>query len=211
MINIGHIFYMIFGSCSKPAHDISSRQCLKKCVIDEIVFTPDSLFTQQTCRYQCTQILGAGGSGAQACFLQKTYFAIGVSKHHVQNGGNLHFGQHFFSQYAGALHQVHHGSDALAGDVGEGMPMTEPFDGNAQSPATGHLALVDRTPAAGGEHGPPRSISYQLNAAKFPNHRDLAGFAFESSALDLVNALEREKRDGKARRMAVEPPQSEEF
>jgi hypothetical protein len=90
--------------------------------------------------------------------------------------------------------------------------MTEPFDGNAQSPATGHLALVDRTPAAGGDTDRgPRSISYRLIAAKFPNRRDLAGFAFESSALDLVNALEREKRDGKAGRMAVEPPQSEEF
>lgn len=29
-----------------------------------------------------------------------------------------------------------------------------------------------------------RSISYQMNAAKFPVHRDLAGFEFESSPVD---------------------------
>ena len=103
-----------------------------------------------------------------------------------------------------------------------------------------------------------RSISYQMNAAKFPAHRDLAGFEFESSpvdrnlvgqlatcaftetahnavfiggpgtgkthlvtaigvagiarqgkrvrfysTVDLVNALEREKREGKAGRIAL--------
>jgi hypothetical protein len=50
--------------------------------------------------------------------------------------------------------------------------------------------LIERLLQAENTDRGPRSISYHLNAAKFPNRRDLAGFAFESSALDLVNLLE---------------------
>ena len=115
-----------------------------------------------------------------------------------------------------------------------------------------HLLQAEHTDRA------MRSVSHQMNAAKFPVHRDLAGFSFESSTVDqnlikqlatlsftdtgqnavliggpgtgkthlataiavsgialqgkrvrfystvdLVNVLEREKRDGKAGRLAM--------
>lgn len=41
-----------------------------------------------------------------------------------------------------------------------------------------HLLDVEHTDRA------MRSISYQLHAAKFPVHRDLAGFEFEQSKVD---------------------------
>ncbi|OYZ43720.1 MAG: AAA family ATPase [Acidovorax sp. 16-64-162] len=67
-----------------------------------------------------------------------------------------------------------------------------------------------------------RSVSYQMHTAKFPVHRDLAGFDFECSPVDkklieqlasmafteqahnvVLNALEQEKAQGKAGRIAA--------
>lgn len=52
-------------------------------------------------------------------------------------------------------------------------------------------ALVEQLLSAEGAERELRSISYQMKAARFPAHRDLASFEFEGSAIDteLINKL----------------------
>ncbi len=57
--------------------------------------------------------------------------------------------------------------------------------------ALGPEALVEQLLSAEGAERELRSISYQMKAARFPAHRDLASFEFEGSAIDaeLINKL----------------------
>jgi DNA replication protein DnaC len=57
--------------------------------------------------------------------------------------------------------------------------------------ALGPEALVEQLLSAEGAERELRSISYQMKAARFPAHRDLASFEFEGSVIDaeLINKL----------------------
>ncbi len=67
--------------------------------------------------------------------------------------------------------------------------------------------LVGHLLQAEGADRAMRSVSHQMHAARFPVHRDLAGFDFERVrfywTVDRVNALEQEKAQGKAGRIAL--------
>jgi DNA replication protein DnaC len=90
------------------------------------------------------------------------------------------------------------------------MPMPEPFDGYVENPArvsstclvtvlrnrysvpcelAGQMVSTRLYPTrvvvvAEGTDRAMRSVSYQMSAARFPAHRDLAGFDFEASKVD---------------------------
>jgi hypothetical protein len=44
--------------------------------------------------------------------------------------------------------------------------------------------LIEHLLQAGGTDRALRSVNYQMHAAKFPAHRDLAGFDFDASKVD---------------------------
>ena len=66
-----------------------------------------------------------------------------------------------------------------------------------------HLLQAEHTDRA------MRSVSHQMHAAKFPAHRDLAGIVTQGkrvrfySSVDLLNALEKEKRDGRVGQYSI--------
>ncbi len=63
--------------------------------------------------------------------------------------------------------------------------------GMARLKAMDHEALVHQLIKAEGAHREVRSMAYQMRSARFPNHRDLTGFAFDQAQVDeaLVHQL----------------------
>jgi DNA replication protein DnaC len=56
--------------------------------------------------------------------------------------------------------------------------------GIARLKSLDHEALLHQLIKAEGAHREVRSMAYQMRAARFPHHRDLAGFAFEQAQVD---------------------------
>ena len=56
--------------------------------------------------------------------------------------------------------------------------------GIARLKSLDHEALLHQLIKAEGAHREVRSMAYQMRAARFPHHRDLAGFAFEHAQVD---------------------------
>lgn len=56
--------------------------------------------------------------------------------------------------------------------------------GLARLKAMDHEALVHQLIKAEGAHREVRSMAYQMRSARFPNHRDLTGFAFDQAQVD---------------------------
>jgi len=56
--------------------------------------------------------------------------------------------------------------------------------GMARLKAMDHEALVHQLIKAEGAHREVRSMAYQMRSARFPNHRDLTGFAFDQAQVD---------------------------
>lgn len=56
--------------------------------------------------------------------------------------------------------------------------------GMARLKAMDHEALVHQLIKAEGAHREVRSMAYQMRSARFPNHRDLTGFAFDQAQID---------------------------
>ena len=56
--------------------------------------------------------------------------------------------------------------------------------GMARLKAMDHEALLHQLIKAEGAHREVRSMAYQMRAARFPHHRDLAGFAFDQAQVD---------------------------
>ena len=56
--------------------------------------------------------------------------------------------------------------------------------GMARLKAIDHEALVHQLSKAEGAHREVRSMAYQMRSARFPNHRDLTGFAFDQAQVD---------------------------
>lgn len=54
----------------------------------------------------------------------------------------------------------------------------------ARLKAMDHEALVHQLIKAEGAHREVRSMAYQMRSARFPNHRDLTGFAFDQAQVD---------------------------
>jgi len=72
-----------------------------------------------------------------------------------------------------------------------GMASTWPeLLGTARMKALDHEALMHQLIKAEAAHREVRSMAYQMRAARFPTHRDLAGFVFEQAQVD--EALVRE-------------------
>ena len=56
--------------------------------------------------------------------------------------------------------------------------------GIARLKSLDHEALLHQLIKAEGAHREVRSMAYQMRAARFPHHRDLAGFAFDQAQVD---------------------------
>jgi len=56
--------------------------------------------------------------------------------------------------------------------------------GIARLKSLGHEALLHQLIKAEGAHREVRSMAYQMRVARFPHHRDLAGFAFDQAQVD---------------------------
>lgn len=56
--------------------------------------------------------------------------------------------------------------------------------GMARLKAMDHEALLHQLIKAEGAHREVRSMAYQMRSARFPNHRDLTGFAFDQAQVD---------------------------
>ena len=71
-----------------------------------------------------------------------------------------------------AIGRVHAPAQVAGGRQGQEWRTTIPV---AMTEAPGHAEQVDRR---------VRSIRYQMNAARFPIHRDLASFQFDGTKID---------------------------